>query len=140
MLSVFCWSFMTKFKNYLVKKNIDSLTALSFDRNAYFTYRESSMLDELIIGMTGRIKKNTIRNVLVDLSLTFESLLYGNDCESNHEDLIEVGYILGLLHATNKGCVYATEHMDIRYYFVGVESDIVCDIRDSIRIARNKRF
>lgn len=133
MLSVFCWSFMTKFKNYLVKKNIDSLTALSFDRNAYFTYRESSMLDELIIGMTGRIKKNTIRNVLVDLSISFESLLYEKDNDSNHEDLIEVGYLLGLLHATNKGCVYATEFADIRYYFVGVESDIVSDVRDAIR-------
>ena len=124
---------MTKFKNYLVKKNIDSLTALSFDRNAYFTYRESSMLDELIIGMTGRIKKNTIRNVLVDLSISFESLLYEKDSNSNHEDLIEVGYLLGLLHATNKGCVYATEFADIRYYFVGVESDIVSDVRDAIR-------
>lgn len=112
---------------------MDSLESLSFDRNAYFTYRESSMLDDYIVGMSGRIKKNIIRNVLVDLSITFESLIFEKDNESNHEDLIEVGYLLGLLHATNKGCIYATEFADIRYYFVGVESDIVNDVRSAIR-------
>jgi hypothetical protein len=124
---------MTKFKNYLVQKNIDTLTNLQFDKNAYFRYKDSDAISEFIECCIGRYKKTVIRDILVDLSVTFESLCYQNDSESNHEDLLEVGYLLGLLHATHKGCVYAVEYDSIRFYFVGMETDIVSDIRSEFK-------
>jgi hypothetical protein len=127
---------MSKFKNYLVQKNIETLEKFQFDKNAYFGYKESEQLTELINCSIGRFKKNKIRDVLVDLSITFESLCYQDDTESNHEDLIEVGYILGLFHATHRGCIYSVEYDNIRFYFVGMESQIVSDIRDELRNIR----
>lgn len=124
---------MSNFKTYLIKKNQETLKSLSFDRNAFFRYKESETINEMISSLTHRIKKNKIRDALVESSVAFESIDYFNDSESNHEDLIETGYLLGLLHATHKGCIYSVEFERIRFYYIGMESDIIMDLRNCFR-------
>ena len=124
---------MSQFKEYLVRKNIDVITSISSYSNAFFTFNTSEEIQNLIDLFSTKISGAYIRNVLVDTSLVFEDLKYKNDSYSNHEDLIEAGYILGLIHASHHGAIYSVTHQFIRYFFVGVESDICIELRSKFK-------
>jgi uncharacterized protein with ParB-like and HNH nuclease domain len=122
---------MSQVKEYLIQKNIEILSRL--EKDTFFKYNESDALDNLLFEFKKRIPEKILFNVLVDLSITFEHLRYSKDHESNHEDLIEAGYLLGLIHATHKGCIYSVEFSKTRFYFVGYENDILLSIRNSLK-------
>ena len=130
---LFCWSFMSQVKEYLIQKNIEILSRLGLEKETFFKYNESDALNDLLFDFKKRVPEKVMFNTLVDLSITFEHLRYSKDHESNHEDLIETGYLLGLIHATHKGCIYSVEFSKTRFYFVGYENDILLSIRNSLK-------
>lgn len=114
----------------LSKQQQISESAVKVD-NIRFKYEESSQIQELIRyfkkekGMDDR----TISNVLIDNSLILEELTFKNDSPTNHEDLLDAGYVLGYLHAKHPGRIFGITYDKMRYYFIGVETDIYTNLK-----------
>lgn len=124
---------MSQVKDYLIKKNVEILSKIGYEKDMFFRYNESDSLNDLLSDFRNRIPERIMFNVLLDNSITFEYLKCGKDSQSNHEDLIEAGYLLGLIHATHKGCIYALEFSKTRFYFIGYENDILISLRNSFK-------
>lgn len=130
---------MSIFKTYLIEKNRELLESpsLVLANQARFTYAESDNIQDMLrfyVKDRG-LDLNTIYDVLADACITFESLSYKGDNESNHEDLVEVGYILGLLHSQHKGRIYGITFQKSRFYFIGVEADIFATLKTELNKA-----
>jgi len=105
-----------------------------------FKYEESSQIQELIryFKKEKGMDDQTIANVLTDNSLILEELSYKNDSPTNHEDLLDAGFVLGYLHAKHPGRIFGVVHDKIRYYFIGVETDIYTNIKIQLNKAQLK--
>lgn len=126
---------MSDFKSYLIEKNKKLLDEIvTIQTNARFSYDESDLISDMIkFYISDRhVDPNIIHEVLEATCITFESLKYKNDNESNHEDLVEIGYILGILHSSHAGKIYGITFERIRYYYIGVENDIATILRNKI--------
>lgn len=125
---------MASMKSYLIEKNLDILSSTHLETMARFTYSESDSLQELLRKYKNEKKfpSSKIINVLTDSCLTFESISYKTDSYSNHEDLIEVGYILGLLHSRHRGQIIGVEFDKMRFYFIGVEADVFAHLKSEL--------
>lgn len=126
---------MSKFKNYLVEKNRELLESPTIAiSNARFTYAESDDIQEMLRFYTKEkgLDASLIYDKLADLCITFESLSYKQDNSSNHEDLVEVGYLLGLLHSAHKGSIFGITFEKTRFYFIGVENEIYTVLKTNL--------
>lgn len=104
------------------------------EKNYIFNYIVSDKIQELIeLYLEKGYKKRRIHDVLVDSCIIFESLYYNKDSESNHEDLLDAGYVLGRVQAQEGGCIVVVQLDSFRYFYVGCEEEIFQYIKEKMK-------
>lgn len=128
------------FSYFIAEKKRELLEGKIDTGSLRFQYGESRKTQELLnyYKKEKGVDSKAITEILSDNCIIFEDLHYGSDNESNHEDLIDAGYVLGFIHAKNPGRIVALDHDKFRYYFIGDESDIYTNIKVEMNKLANK--
>ena len=104
------------------------------EKNYIFSYFVSEKIQELLdIYLERGFRKRKIHDILVESSIIFESLYYNKDSESNHEDLLDCGYVLGMVQAKEGGSIVAIQLDTFRYFYVGCEEEIFQYIKQKLK-------
>ena len=106
---------------------------LKVNNNYFFQYQICESLFETIEHYKIKIGRKRVSKVLSDHSVIFESLVYGKDSDSNHEDLIDAGYVLGRVQAEVGGIVLAVPFEGFRYFYVGQEHDLCVELKHQLK-------
>jgi len=124
------------FKEYKAEKMGE---LLEHDRNEFanvrFKFSESDKIQEILKyfvkdkGIDGR----KIHNILQDSAVTFEDISYGDSNNASlHEDILDSGYVLGYVHTKRPGRIFAVDFEKTRYFYIGVESDIIQHLKTEL--------
>ena len=99
-----------------------------------FKYNKSEEIQEIISYFLNdkKMPLQIICAVLADSSVILEDLDYRNDSRSNHEDLLEAGYILGYMSCKYPGNILAIDCNKMRYYYIGSARDISVYLRNEL--------
>jgi len=124
------------FKEYKAEKLGELLEHDSNEfANVRFKFSESDKIQEILKyfvkdkGIDGR----KIHNILQDSAVTFEDISYGDSNNASlHEDILDSGYVLGYVHAKRPGRIFAVDFEKTRYFYIGVESDIIQHLKTEL--------
>lgn len=111
------------------------------NNNYFFNYIESEEIYELLQLFSDRgMKRRKIHDILGNTCVIFESLIYNKDTESNHEDLLDAGYVLGRAVGANGGSIIAVQVDNFRYFYVGSEQEIFTHLKHNFKKAHQDRY
>lgn len=111
------------------------------NNNYFFNYVESEEIYELLELYSKRgLRRRTIHELLGQHCVIFESLIYNKDSESNHEDLIDAGYVLGRVQGQCGGNIIAIIVDNFKYFFVGLENEIFAHLKHTFKKHLNERY
>jgi len=119
---------MDSFKAYKKEKVNELLEHTNDYSKLRFKFEDSKMIDELLsyyVKDKG-IDPRSVNKILQESSIAFDDLNYSDkNSASLHEDLIDVGYVIGYISAKTPGRLIGVDFDKFRYFYIGVESDIV---------------
>ena len=124
------------FKEYKAEKLGELLEHDSNEfANVRFKFSESDKIQEILkyfVKDKGTDSRK-IHNILQDSAVTFEDISYGDSNNASlHEDILDSGYVLGYVHAKRPGRIFAVDFENTRYFYIGVESDIIQHLKTEL--------
>jgi hypothetical protein len=116
------------FKEFKKEKTNELLESNNEFSKIRFTFSTSDTIQEILkyFVKDKGIDVRSIHKVLQDTSIAFTNK------DDDKEDFLDVGYVLGYVSAKRPGTLFVVDLEKTRYYYIGVEADIIQKLKTEI--------